>query len=133
MLVCIDLHSEREITIRQRYCMHCCMILLFQARASLVTKPCRDTCNSHLPLWRSEPGIACESILPRHPMVRTNRPIRSRWRRASFLGLGQGKNFHKLLLPMGGPGAAQRSTCHIFPLNGAHQLSARSTIDWIPG
>jgi hypothetical protein len=95
-----------------------CIVLLFQARPS-AEKMCWYPTNPHVPLWRSPPGIACESILPRHSMMRTNSPIRSRWRRASFSGLGQGKHFHILLAPVGHPGAAKRSTCHIFPTNGS--------------
>jgi hypothetical protein len=61
----------------------------------------------------SEPGVACEPILPTPTMMRTDGTGWTRRRLGLRLGSSQGKHLHILPTPVGYPGASKRSPCHI--------------------
>src|SRR5712691_8935470 len=63
----------------------------------------------------SEPGVACEPILPTPTMMRTDGTGWTRRRLGLRLGSSQGKHLHILPTPVGYPGASKRSPCHIDP------------------
>jgi len=53
--------------------------------------------------------------------MRTNGTRWARRRQHLLLGLNQGKDLNVLPTPMGRPGAAKRSTCHIHPSDRSEQ------------
>jgi hypothetical protein len=61
----------------------------------------------------SEPSIAGEPVLPTPTAMRTHSTRWARRRQNLLLGLNQGKDLNILLAPLGRPGAAKCSTCHI--------------------
>jgi hypothetical protein len=69
----------------------------------------------------SEPGIACEPILPTPAVMRTNGTRWARRRQNLWLGLTQGKDLNELPTPVSYPGATKRSTCHIHPPDRSEQ------------
>jgi hypothetical protein len=83
-----------------------------------------NACDDDTQLWWSEPGIAVEPVLPTPAVMRTDGTRWARRRRHLCLSLDQGKDLDILPTPVGHPGAAKRSTCHIDPAHRPEQ-------DWL--
>ncbi len=71
--------------------------------------------HGNVQLGWSPPGIACEPVLPTKALMRTHRTGWTRRGLGLLLGPSQGKHLNILPTPVGDPGTAKRSSCHIDP------------------
>jgi poly(3-hydroxybutyrate) depolymerase len=83
-----------------------------------------NTSDGDAQLWRSPPGVACKPISPTPAVMRTHGTRWARGRGNTLPLVDKRKDLDVLPAPVGYPGAAKRSTCHIDPAHRPEQ-------DWL--
>ena len=109
------IHSEGDETSLK--ILTVCQSLLTLAESEKIG----NTSDGDTLLGWSPPGIVCESILPTPAVMRTDGTRWARGRGNALHTVRKREDLDVLPAPVGHPGAAKDSTCHIYPAHRSEQ------------